>query len=257
MVIATMPNVCTMGRQSASSDGSSGGRIAAAFSPSTDSWMPRRSSHPTTHKLTLAMNGMRQPHVDACSAPSHSVHEPRRRGPEDEPQGGARGRGAADKTAPRRRGLLGGVDHRPGELAAKGEPLDDAQGHQQHWRGDADLRVGRQQPDQQRRAAHQRDRQREQRAASDAVAHHAKHEAAERPRDRSPAQTRQRRAAVGRWGSTAERTVDRCRWRSSRRRQSRTTRGRCRSSRPSRSGAPTAQERRRRRAVQRSTTAHP
>ena len=53
---------------------------------------------------------------------------------------------------------------------------------QQHRRGDADLRVGREQPDQQRRAAHQGDRQREQRAASDAVADHAKHEAAERPR---------------------------------------------------------------------------
>ena len=128
------------------------------------------------------MNGMRQPHADACSAPSHSVDQPRRPRPEDEPQRGAGGGGTADQAAPRGRGLLGGVDHRPGELAAEREALDDAQDHEQDRRGDADLRVGRQQPDQQRRAAHQRDRQRQQRAASDAVAHHAEHEAAERPR---------------------------------------------------------------------------
>ena len=35
--------------------------------------MPRRSSQPIPHRLTLAMNGMRQPHADACSAPSHAL----------------------------------------------------------------------------------------------------------------------------------------------------------------------------------------
>ena len=41
------------------------------------------------------------------------------------------------------RRLLGGVDHRPGELAAEREALDDAHGHEQHGRRHADLRVGR------------------------------------------------------------------------------------------------------------------
>ena len=42
---------------------------------------------------------------------------------------------------------------------------------------------------QERRAAHQRDRHRQQRAPADAVADHAEHQAADRPRERSRART--------------------------------------------------------------------
>src|SRR5690349_22855480 len=63
-----MPNVRTIGSQSATSEGSSAGRIAAAFSPSAVSWMPRRNSHPKIQSDTLAMNGMRQPQLATASA---------------------------------------------------------------------------------------------------------------------------------------------------------------------------------------------
>ena len=147
----------------------------------------------------LAMNGMRQPHADACSAPRDDVHEPGRRRSENEPQGRACCGGAADEAAPPGRSLLRRVNHRASKLSAEREALHDAEYHQQDWRGDADLRVGRQQPDEQCRPAHERDRQRQQRAAPDAVPDSTEHEAADGPGAEAQREHRKGEQLLGHW----------------------------------------------------------
>src|SRR5262245_50314411 len=67
-----MPNVRTIGSQSAASDDHSGARAATAFSPCSDSWMPLRKNQPAMQNVTLAMNGIRQPH--AAASASGSAH---------------------------------------------------------------------------------------------------------------------------------------------------------------------------------------
>ena len=120
------------------------------------------------------------------------VDEVGRSGSQDETQRRARGGRAADKTAQQRRCGLGRVHHRSGELTAERDALEHAHQHQQDRRQNADLFVRRQEPEHQRRAAHQRDRQREQRLSPDAVAHAAEHDAADRPREEAERERRVR-----------------------------------------------------------------
>src|SRR5215510_6905741 len=70
-----------MGRQSATSDGQSGGRASLALRPSSVSLMPRRRKYPATRNTTLPMKGIRQPHVSTSAAvidalTAHAVAEP-------------------------------------------------------------------------------------------------------------------------------------------------------------------------------------
>src|SRR5262245_40927328 len=87
--MATMPNVRIIGNQSAKSDGTSGGRLAAALRPAAVSWRPRRRNHPSEHNSTLATNGIRHFHATLSLAPtsaltSHADPEPRMK-PIEEP----------------------------------------------------------------------------------------------------------------------------------------------------------------------------
>src|SRR5215813_7793706 len=56
-----------MGRQSATSDGQSGGCDSLALTPSSVSRMPRRRKYPATRNATLLMKGMRQPQDSTCA----------------------------------------------------------------------------------------------------------------------------------------------------------------------------------------------
>ena len=204
-----MPNVCSIGRQSASSDGMNGGRAAAACRPSGVSSRPRRRNQPMMQRMKLPMNGMRQPQAATSSGASSACTSPRRPRAEDESECRAGRSRTADETACRCGGGFGRVDHRARELATDRETLDQSQEHEQQRRRDADRRVGRQQADQERRHAHHRDRQHEQRTASDTITDPAEHQAADRDARRSRAQRPQTRAAVARPGSIAGRTVGR------------------------------------------------
>ena len=174
-----MPSVRSIGSQSAAREGHSGGRAAAAFSPSAVSLIPRRSSHPMMQNRMLPINGSRQPpHGDEVRGEA-PVHEPCRGRAQDEADGGAHGRGAAHETAQERRGLLGRVDHGAREFASQGEALYQAHHHEEERGGDADPVVGGQEPHEQGSAAHEADRQGEQRPAADPVAHHPEHDPAQ------------------------------------------------------------------------------
>src|SRR5882724_6579216 len=77
-----MPNVRTIGSQSAMRDGIREGRLATAFNPSAVSCRPRRRNQPRTHKSTLPTNGIRQPQAVTSSLlskelTSHADPEPR------------------------------------------------------------------------------------------------------------------------------------------------------------------------------------
>ena len=173
----------------------------------------------------------------------HDVDEPGSRRPEDEADGGARGRGAADEAAHHRRRELGRVDHRARELAAEREALNQPHQDEQQRRGDADLVVGRQQAEQR---ASRRPSARSTPSAARAGRCDRRPGRAPRCRPggrRIRARTPRRPAAAGRSRSTAERTACRCRWRNSRRRRNRTTRGRCRSGRRAPCAAPIDAER--------------
>ena len=121
------------------------------------------------------------------------MHQPRRPRAEDEPECRAGRSRTADETARRCGGGFGRVDHRARELATDRETLDQSQEHEQQRRRDADGRVGRQQPDQERRHAHHRDRQHEQRTASDTITDPAEHQAADRTRAEAERKDRERK----------------------------------------------------------------
>src|SRR5581483_3846302 len=77
-----MPNVCSIGGQSARREGIRGGWFATDLNPSAVSRRPRRSNQPTIQKITLATKGIRQP--QATTSPllsralaSHADPEPR------------------------------------------------------------------------------------------------------------------------------------------------------------------------------------
>ena len=189
---------------------------------------------------TLPTNGMRQPQQVHLVGRQGRVDQPRGARPENEADRRSGRRGAADEPAHERRRLLGGVDHRPGELAAEREALDDAHQHQQQRRGHADLRVGRQQAQDERGAAHQA---RSRASAARAGRCGRRPSRARCCRSAAPgsrARTRRTSAAAAPPRCSAGRTGGRCRWRSSRRRRSRTTRGRSRSGRPAPSAGRTA-----------------
>src|SRR5207342_2917769 len=77
--------------------------------------------------------------------------------------------------------VLGDVGRRAAVFAAEREPLQQSQRDQDHWRGDADARVTRQQADQEGRRAHDHDGDQEGVLAPDQVAESAEHQRAERP----------------------------------------------------------------------------
>src|ERR1051325_6428062 len=131
LVIARIPNAWTMGRQSVTSDSQIGGRVAATRSPSSVSLIPRRRNQPVMTSEMLAMNGIRQPHsvTSALSRARLTIHaevEPSTK-PEKSPVGARPPPQPPTPPPPPGRGERGGVPHRAGELAAEGEPLDQAQ----------------------------------------------------------------------------------------------------------------------------------
>ena len=114
---------------------------------------------------------------------------------QEQARGYAHLRPAARQTAPPARRVLDGHQHGPAPLAADAEPLRAAQHHEQHRRPHAERLVGREQPDQERRHAHDHQRIHEHRLASEPIAVVAEHDAADRTRDepdREGAERRQR-----------------------------------------------------------------
>ena len=88
--------------------------------------------------------------------------------------------------------MLGDVDDGAAKLAADREPLEDPKHHEQQRRRDADCRASRQHADQERREAHDRERDQERVLAADAVADPAEHERPERAHDEADREGRER-----------------------------------------------------------------
>ena len=78
-----------------------------------------------------------------------------------------------------------GHQHGPAPFAADADALGHAQDQQQDRRGDADLVIGRQKPDQHGRPAHQQQRDDQHGLAPDTVAEMAKDDTAQRPGDKA------------------------------------------------------------------------
>ena len=75
-------------------------------------------------------------------------------------------------------------------------PSDHTNQHQEDRRQNTDLVVGGQEPEHQRCAAHQRNRQRQECLSSDAIAHAAEHDAADRPREEAERERRVRKKGL-------------------------------------------------------------
>ena len=104
-----------------------------------------------------------------------------REGPDrrDDAEGVAELDDAAEEAAPLRRDALHHHQDRAAPLAADPDALDQAQRHEQDRGPQADLRVGRQAPDQERAEAHDDDGQGQHRLAADLVAEMPEDDAAE------------------------------------------------------------------------------
>ncbi|MNP12563.1 hypothetical protein D3C76_1047980 [compost metagenome] len=89
--------------------------------------------------------------------------------------------------------VLGDVGRGAAVFTAQGQALEHAQHHQDDRRGDADAGVGRQQPDTERRQAHEDDGGEEGVFAPDHVPQPAEHQRAERPDDEAGGEGHQRK----------------------------------------------------------------
>ena len=86
-----------------------------------------------------------------------------------------------EEAAAVRRRVLDRHRHAPAVLAADADALEQAQHDQRDWRGDADLRIGRHEADQESAEPHDQDGEEQRGLAADAVAEMAKQHAAKRP----------------------------------------------------------------------------
>ncbi|MNY05275.1 hypothetical protein D3C86_1379870 [compost metagenome] len=89
--------------------------------------------------------------------------------------------------------VLGDIGRGATVFTAQGQALEHAQHHQDDRRGDADAGVGRQQPDAERRQAHEDDGGEEGVLAPDHVPQPPEHQRAERPDDEAGGEGHQRK----------------------------------------------------------------
>ena len=130
---------------------------------------------------TLAMNGMRQPQARKNSSDTAALMADQGQIGENHAHRRAGLGVGAVPAALVGGGAFGHQQHRPAPLPADGQALAKAQQGEDDRRRDADGGVGRQQPDQRRRDAHQHQCDNQSALAADAVAKVAEHDAAKRP----------------------------------------------------------------------------
>ena len=180
-----MPKVCSMGRQSAMSDGISAGRRAAACNPSSVSCSPRRSSRPSTRNSTLPMKGTRQPQAATCSGFNSTVINQAQPEPRMNPM--VVPTAVELLTRPRLADGANSVVYTidPVNSPPTEKPCSSRSATSRMGAATPIDRISRQQSDEQRRATHERDRQHQQRAAADAIPDRAQHQAANGPAQES------------------------------------------------------------------------
>ena len=130
-------------------------------------------------------------------------------GPDQNAGATAEWRKATEKAAAPRRRMLDQKDRGGRVFAADRRSLDEAEQHQQQRCGEADLAIGRQQPNQESRDRHDRYRDGQCPLAPELLADMAKDQPAQRPHQKSRANTHQRPPAAKRSGLLLERTARR------------------------------------------------
>ena len=109
---------------------------------------------PTATSSTLSRNGTRQPHARNCASVRFVVNRLNTTVDRSRPAGTPICGQLPDEAAAAVRRVLDRHQHGAAPLAADADALREAQHDEQHRRPDADRVVGRQQPDQKRRDAH-------------------------------------------------------------------------------------------------------
>ncbi len=129
------------------------------------------------------MNGSRQPQALNCSGERVRGHDDEDEVREDDAGRQAHGHDAAEQASPVLRRVLHRHQHGAAPFTAERKALDEAARRQQCRCPGADLGVGGEQSDAERRQAHQHQRPHEHELAPEPIPEVAHHDAAERTRD--------------------------------------------------------------------------